>query len=100
MELWDSIQPQLVMAKDVRQVLTYVQTGNTDAGLVYLSDTYQADKIKIIASAPDNSHAPIVYPIALIKSSQKQETAADFANFLNSQEAKDIFAKYQFVPLD
>ncbi|HAA08139.1 MAG: molybdate ABC transporter substrate-binding protein [Syntrophomonadaceae bacterium] len=100
MGLWDSIQPQLVMAKDVRQVLTYVQTGNTAAGLVYLSDTYQADKIKIIAAAPSDSHAPIVYPMALIKSSQKQETTADFANFLSSQEAKDVFAKYQFIPLD
>ena len=100
MELWDSIQPQLVMAKDVRQVLTYVQTGNTDAGLVYRSDTYQADKIKIIASAPSDSHKPIVYPMALIQSSQKQETAADFANFLTSREATDIFSKYQFIPLD
>lgn len=98
--LWDSIEPKLVMAKDVRQVLTYVQTGNTDAGLVYRSDTYQADKIKIIAAAPGDSHAPIVYPMAVIKSSQKQEAAVDFADFLSSQEAKDIFTKYQFVPLD
>jgi len=31
-EIWDIVQSKIVFAKDVRQVLTYVETGNTDAG--------------------------------------------------------------------
>lgn len=99
MGLWDALQPSLVQAKDVREVLTYVETGNAGAGLVYRSDTYQAEKIKIVATAPNSSHKPIVYPLAVVKSSSKQEAAADFAKFLTTQEAADIFSKYGFIPL-
>lgn len=99
MGLWDAIQPQLVQAKDVREVLTYVETGNAGAGLVYRSDTYQTEKIKIVAAAPSSSHKPIVYPLAVVKSSSKQEAAADFAKFLTTKEAADIFSKYGFIPL-
>lgn len=99
LNLFDQIQPKLVMAKDVRQVLTYVETGNVDAGLVYRSDTYQAENIKIVAAAPKDSHKPIVYPMALIKASEKQDTAGEFADFLSSKEAADVFSKYGFDPL-
>ena len=54
LDLWDKIEAKLVLAKDVRQVLTYVETGNADAGLVYRSDTVGSDKIRIVAAArPD-----------------------------------------------
>lgn len=99
LKLYNQIQSKLVLAKDVRQVLTYVQTENVDAGLVYRSDTYNVNDIKIIATAPENSHKPIVYPMAIIKASKNQSAARDFANFLASPEAAQIFSKYQFEPL-
>jgi molybdate transport system substrate-binding protein len=99
LNLYNQIKSKLVLAKDVRQVLTYVQTENVDAGLVYRSDTYNVNDIKIIATAPENSHKPIVYPMAIIKASKNQSAARDFANFLASPEAAQIFSKYQFEPL-
>ena len=99
LNLYDQIQPKLVLAKDVRQVLTYVETGNVDAGLVYKSDTYQVDNIRIVAAAPENSHKPIVYPLAIIKASQHQTEAQAFADFLSGDEATAVFSKYGFVPL-
>ncbi len=72
LNLYDQIKPKLVPAKDVRQVLTYVESGNVDAGLVYKSDTYQAKDIRIVTAAPSDSHKPIVYPMAIIKASQNQ----------------------------
>ena len=98
LNLYDQIQPKLVLAKDVRQVLTYVETGNVDAGLVYKSDTYQV-KISGSYAAPENSHKPIVYPLAIIKASQHQTEAQAFADFLSGDEATAVFSKYGFVPL-
>lgn len=99
LKLWDIIQSKLVPAKDVRQVLTYVETGNVDAGLVYKSDTVISDNIKIVAVAPESSHKPIVYPMAVVKSSKNQPAAQDFAKFLLTDEAGRIFAKYGFEPI-
>lgn len=100
MGLYDILQPKIVPAKDVRQVLTYVQTGNVSAGLVYKSDTYQADNIKIVAAAPEDSHKPIVYPLAVIKASKNPEAAQAFADYLSGPEAKAIFSKYLFIPAE
>jgi molybdate transport system substrate-binding protein len=89
-----------VYAKDVRQVLTYVETGNVDAGLVYRSDVIGAGKtVKIIAAAPKDSHKPIIYPMAILKSSKNKEETAKFADFLKGKEAAKIFEKYGFQPI-
>lgn len=96
--LWDTLQSQskLVQANDVRQVLTYVETGNVDAGLVYRSDAMMGKEIKVVAAAPDDSHKPIVYPMAVIKNSKHQKEAADFAAFLSGDQAAGVFEKYGF----
>lgn len=99
LNLYNQIQPKLVLAKDVKQVLTYVQTGNVDAGLVYFSDTYKVNDIKIVATAPEDSHKPIVYPMAIVKASKNQSAAQSFAEFLASPEAAKVFSKYGFEPL-
>lgn len=97
MGIWESLQPKLVMAKDVRQVLTYVESNNVDAGLVYRSDTYGVDKVRIVETAPAESHSPIVYPMAIVKASQQQAAAEDFFTFLTGGAADKIFEKYGFI---
>lgn len=99
LKLWEQLQPKMVLAKDVRQVLTYVETGNVDAGLVYRTDAATSDKVKIIAAAPAGSSKPIVYPMAVIKSTKLQKDAEDFAAFLTTDEAVKIFEKYGFKVL-
>jgi len=99
LKLWDQLQPKMVLAKDVRQVLTYVETGNVDAGLVYRTDAATSTNIKIIAAAPANSNKPIVYPMALIKSTKNQKEAEAFAAFLTTDEAVKVFEKYGFKVL-
>lgn len=100
LDLYEKIQSKLVLAKDVRQVLTYIETGNVDAGIVYRSDTYQAQDIRIVDPAPSGSHEAIVYPMAVIKASKKQAAAGEFAEFLTGMEADIIFKKYGFIPLE
>lgn len=96
LKLMDKLQPKLVMANDVRQVLTYVETGNVDAGLVYRSDAMSGKEIKVVAAAPADSHKPIVYPMAVIKSTKHQKETEAFAAFLSGDEAAQVFTKYDF----
>ena len=63
LEILDAVTPKAVYAKDVRQVLSYVATGNVDAGIVYLSDTKVSDDVKVVATASEDGHSPVVYPI-------------------------------------
>ena len=96
LKLWDSLQPKLVMAKDVTSVLNYVETGNADAGFVYRSDAQGSTKVKVVAVVPDSSHKPIVYPAAVIAASKNQQTAEDFLKYLQSSEAQQVFVKDGF----
>lgn len=96
LKLWDVLTPKLVFAKDVRQVLSYVETGNVEAGLVYRSDVKTSAMLKIVAVAPPNSHKPIVYPAAVVQSSNNKEAAKEFLNFLKNNDALEIFTKHGF----
>lgn len=98
LELYDAIQSKTVFAKDVRQVLSYVETGNVDAGLVYSTDANSSDQVQIVATAPEDTHSPIVYPGAVIIDSQHPDAATEFVKFLETDEAIAIFTDYGFLP--
>nr|WP_092071244.1 molybdate ABC transporter substrate-binding protein [Dendrosporobacter quercicolus]NSL49422.1 molybdate ABC transporter substrate-binding protein [Dendrosporobacter quercicolus DSM 1736]SDM23716.1 molybdate transport system substrate-binding protein [Dendrosporobacter quercicolus] len=95
--LWDTIKAKAVMAKDVRTVLTYVETGNVDAGIVYGTDAAVSEKVKVVATAPAGSHQPIVYPVAVLTGAKQPQAADEFLAFLNGSEAKAVFEKYGFT---
>ncbi|MDN9010988.1 molybdate ABC transporter substrate-binding protein [Brevibacillus laterosporus] len=97
--LWEKMKPNMVYAKDVRQVLTYVESGNAELGVVYKSDALTSDKIKILATAKQDWHTPIVYPAALVKATQHQKEAQEFLTFLTTDFSKAAFEKYGFHPV-
>ncbi|MCR6545209.1 molybdate ABC transporter substrate-binding protein [Dehalobacterium formicoaceticum] len=97
--IWDQIQEKLVFAKDVRQVLQYVDSGNADCGLVYRSDAMLLETGKIIVDMPADSHDPIVYPAAIMKNAAQPEAANAFYEFLQTDYAKKTFEKYGFQVL-
>jgi len=92
----EAVKPKLVFAKDVRMVLTYAETGNVDAGIVYLTDAKQSGKVAILAEAPAGSHDPVVYPAAIIKAAKQPATARLYLDFLKSPEATALFVKRGF----
>jgi len=94
--LWDAVQKKAVYAKDVRQVVTFVASGNADAGLVYRTDAQTSPKIRTIFTAPPNTHDPIVYPAAVLKSSKVPDAARAFLEFLETPHALQIFKTYGF----
>ena len=99
LKLWDSLQPKLVLAKDVTSVLNYVETGNVDAGLVYKSDAQGSTKVKVASVVPESSHKPIVYPAAVISATKNKQVAEDFLKYLQSADAQKVFVKYGFKTL-
>ncbi len=92
----DTIKQKLVLAGDVRQVLTYVESGNVDAGVVFATDAKSSAKVKIAANAPDDINAKVIYPVAIIKGSKSIDAARDYESFLFGNKAKAVFEKYGF----
>ncbi|MBV9390041.1 MAG: molybdate ABC transporter substrate-binding protein [Chroococcidiopsidaceae cyanobacterium CP_BM_ER_R8_30] len=90
------LQPKLVYGNSVRNVLATVESGNADAGVVYTTDAKISSKVKQVATAPSNSHSPIVYPMAVIAASRNQEAARAYAQFLTSSQAQAVFKRYGF----
>jgi molybdate transport system substrate-binding protein len=97
LHLYDQVKGKLVLGEDVRQVLTYVETGNADAGFVYATDAQVSRLVRVVAIAPESAHDPIVYPAAVVKTSENQEEARSFVEFLRTSEAKDIFTKHGYT---
>src|SRR5574337_2078716 len=74
--LWDTLQPKLLLAANVRQTLAYVTRGEVDAGLVYATDAQSAGgAVRVVAVAPEGSYPPVRYPIAAIKASSQRVPA-------------------------
>ncbi|MDR3539564.1 MAG: molybdate ABC transporter substrate-binding protein [Desulfosporosinus sp.] len=97
LKLWDTLQPKLVMGKDLMQVMAYVETGNAEAGFVWDTVAITSNKVKIVAKAPANSHKPVVLPAAVVAASKNSDAAAKFLEYLKSDEAMKIFEKNGFV---
>lgn len=99
MSLWQALQGKLVLAKDVRQVLTYVETGNADAGIVYATDVGQSSAVRIAATAPETTHTPALYPVAVLKGSRNPAAARAFVAFLEGPQAGATFRRLGFTTI-
>lgn len=98
-DIWATVQDKLVMTKDVRQALNYVETGNIDAGFVYKSDAASTTGVKIALVVPDSYHKLIVYPAAIVNVSHQKRLAAKFEDYLKSDMALDKFEASGFKPV-
>lgn len=97
MGLTEALEGKFVYTEDVRSVLTYVETGNVDAGLVYRTDAEMSDDVEIADAAPGDSHEPIIYPVGIINDSTNLAVAKVFYKFLQSEEALEVFKDYGFI---
>lgn len=74
----------------VRAVLSKVELGEADAGLVYRTDAASAaDKVDAV-EIPDGQNAIAQYPAATLKDSKNAEAAAAFVAWLSSPEGQKI----------
>ena len=93
--LWATVEPKLAMSDNVRAAMEFVARGDAALGVVYLTDAHSEPRVKVVASLPDDSHAPIVYPLAITASS-KNPAAESFVAFLRSPQAAPLFAAQGF----
>ena len=95
--VWDGVASRLARAENVRVALLYVARGETPLGIVYATDALADKGVRVVDTFPEDTHEPIVYPIALTRSAKSQ--AAEFVAYLSGPRAHDIFVKHGFTVL-
>lgn len=94
--IYQMLSQKLVLAKDVRQVLRYVETENVQAGFVYKTDALTSEKVKIAATIDAESHAPIKYPAGILDRTEHKTEALLFFEFLKGEKAAKLWTEYGF----
>lgn len=97
LSILDTVKEKAVYGSDVRNVLSWVETGEVDCGIVYATDAQIAKNIDIIAEAPEGTHKKVIYPVAVIKSSANKEEAKKFIDYISTDKAIEAFKKYGFT---
>jgi len=93
--LWDAIEPRLARTEDVRAALRFVELGEAPVGIVYATDAAISDKLTVAGVFPADSHDPVTYPFAVVKTGDTPE-ARTLLGFLSGPEARAIFVKRGF----
>lgn len=94
--VWNGVQDKLATSKDVRQALTYVETGAADAGIVYTTDVAASDRVKATFPIDTDLSGKISYPLALLKSGDDKPAARRLYEYLQSDEALRVFRQHGF----
>ncbi len=94
--LWNQTEKKMIFAEDVKQVLTYVERGEVDAGFVYMTDAKTAEPGTIEIVTNVSVSTPVTYPIAVVSSSENKEEAQEFVDLVTGEEGQEILNKYGF----
>lgn len=96
--IWDQVQDKLSLGTNVTEVLNWVAEGSAEIGVVYATDAATTPKVTVIAEAPIGAlKAKVIYPVGMLANSKHKEEAKLFIDFLQSDEALAVFAKYGFA---
>jgi molybdate transport system substrate-binding protein len=99
--LWDRVKSKVATADDVRNALTYVETGAAEVGIVYATDAAITKKVKVVFEVPESLTGPVRYPIVLLKREGGNAAAAKlFYDFLASPNAIKVFESFGFSMVD
>jgi molybdate transport system substrate-binding protein len=96
--VWASVSGKIAQAENVRAALLLVSRGETPVGIVYQTDAAADSNVKIIGTFPEDTHPPIIYPIAITASATHPDAAA-FLAYLKSTKAKPLFEAQGFTVL-
>jgi molybdate transport system substrate-binding protein len=96
--VWGSVEGRIAFAENVRAALAFVSRGEAPYGIVYATDAAADPAVAVVGTFPEDSHPPIVYPVAVTAES-KHPAAAAFVDFLASAKAGAAFEKAGFTVL-
>ena len=91
---WAAVEPKIAMTENVRVALRLVARGEAPLGIVYETDAKVEPAVKVVGVFPDNTHDPIIYPVALTATAKPD--ANQYLSFLRSQTVKSVFESYGF----
>ena len=97
--VWTTVEGAVAQSENIRAALALVAAGEAPFGIVYATDAAAEDNVTVVGTFPEDSHAPIIYPAALLSGGTD---AADRAFFdaLSSAAARARFRDHGFLPLD
>lgn len=97
--MWKDVESKVAQADNVRAALALVAQGEAPLGVVYETDATAEPKVKIVDIFPEDSHPPIIYPIAIIGATKNGDAAKAFIDYLKSPDAQSFFTKQGFTIL-
>lgn len=98
LELWSQVEGKLARAENVRVALQFVARGESALGVVYRTDALAEKQVRVVATFPESSHPPIVYPVIKLKSA-KSPAADALLDFLAGNEAGVLWQQHGFTRL-
>ena len=93
-----AIASKLTYGNNVKEVTTAVSEGTVDCGIIYASDAYSAN-LTVVATATAEMCGQVIYPAAVLNTSEHQDAAAAFLAYLQGAEASAEFEAVLFTPL-
>ena len=98
MGIWDELNAdgKITFGSNVKEVLAQVEEGAVDCGVVYSTDAATSEKVDVVATAPEGTHKPIVYPAAVLKNAPNAEKANEFLAYLKTDVCADVFESVGF----
>lgn len=97
---YSNLEPRLkshyVFGEHSRAVLDLVAKGEAEIGIVYRTDAASNDKIRILDTAPVESHTPVRYGVATMWTAKNISGAGDFIEFLLAPQTQALFQEYGF----
>jgi len=101
LNLWSAVKDCLAPGDDVRAALALVARGEAPLGLVYATDARVEPRVRVVATFPEASHAPIVYSAAPVR---RQDGTGDlgaaraFLELLSGPSGQALFRRFGFAP--
>lgn len=92
----DAVKEKANYGSDVRTVLSWVETAAVDCGVVYATDAYTSEDVKIVCEAPEGSCSRVLYPVGVVAASEHPDEAAAWLAFIQSEASMELFESYGF----
>ena len=93
--VWEQLSGRIAGAENVRAALALVARGETPLGVVYQTDAAAESGVIVAGIFPDDTHPPIIYPIAALKAAKPGATK--LLEFLEGTQARQIFERHGFT---